>query len=122
MPDDHSSAKRRPARPVPLPVEFQLTTGEGRIPGWLTEITLAGALLEPDRGVELPVGIRLRLVVRVLGVDEPLLIRAQTRWDRRGSAGIQFFKLSERDVRVLMELIADAEKVTRNARPTRRLA
>jgi hypothetical protein len=105
-----------------LPVEIQLVGSEERTPGWLTELTLAGALVEPAKGNPLEIGNRLRLVIRVIGVEEPLVIRCIVRWDRRGVVGVQFFKLTERDIRVLMELIADAEASARNARPTRRIA
>ncbi|MBM4358376.1 MAG: PilZ domain-containing protein [Deltaproteobacteria bacterium] len=114
--------KRRPARPQPLPIEIQLVGSEEKIPAWLTELTLAGGLVEPAKGNPLEVGNRLRVVIRVIGVEEPVVIRCIIRWDRRGVAGVQFFKLSERDVRILMEIIADAEASARNARPTRRIA
>ena len=91
-----------------------------RTAGWLTEVTLAGGLLEPASGPALEAGARVRMFVRLLGFDEELVVRAIVRWDRRGAAGLQFFKLGERDVRLVMELIAAAESSARNAGPTRR--
>lgn len=115
------SGNRKPARPQPLPVEYQLVSGaKERVSGFLTEMTLASALLEPASGPALEVGTRLRLYVRLLGFDEEILVRSVVRWDRRGVAGLQFFKLGERDVQLLMELIAAAESSARSAGPTRR--
>ncbi len=118
--DSDLNSKRRPARPQPLPVEFQLVGNDDRLPGWLSEMTLAGALLEPARSGPLQPGARLRVFVRVLGIDEELQLRAVVRWERRLAVGLQFFKLSGRDVMLIMETIAAAESSARAAGPTRR--
>lgn len=101
-------------------MEFQRVGASDRTAGWVTEITLAGGLLEPASGPALEVGSRVRVFVRLLGFDEEIVVRSIVRWDRRGVAGLQFFKLGERDVRLFMELIAAAENSARNAGPTRR--
>ena len=113
-------SKRRPGRPQPLPVEFQVIGVDERSPGWLSEFTLAGAMLETSRGGSFELGTRLRIFMRVFGIDEEISLRSVVRWDRRTAVGVQFFRLGDREVHLLMEAIAAAESVARSAGPTRR--
>ena len=120
--DAGSNSKRLAARPQPLPVEYQNVGSDERLPGFLSEMTLAGAMLEPARGGPLELGARLRIFVRPLGIDDEFALRSVVRWERRTGSGVQFFKLGEREVHMLMELIAAAEAVARTSGPTRRTA
>lgn len=114
------STSRLPARPQPLPVEFQIVGSSERHAGWLSEFTLAGAILESTRKTPLPNGTRVRVFVQSMAFDGELSLRALMRWERRAANGVQFFRLTESDVQALMELIAAAESVARTAGPTRR--
>ncbi len=113
MSDEPVKPKRR-VRPDAIGVEYQLVGSEERIPATLGKITVAGGLLRSDRPLEL--GARMRIFIAgfeedvSLAQDEEIAVRAVTRWERQGTIGVQFWRSGEREVRILMEIIAAMEK------------
>jgi hypothetical protein len=118
--EPRTKIRRRPLRPQPMPVEFQIVGFEDRVPAAMSEITIGGALVKPEKGAVPESGKRMRLFVRMFGVDEEYVLRAIVRWERQGAVCVQFFKLGDREVYLLMELIAAAERAAKYAGPTRR--
>ncbi|MSP24203.1 MAG: hypothetical protein EXR75_03365 [Myxococcales bacterium] len=112
MSEESLKPKRR-VRADGIDVEYQVVGSEDRFAATLGKLTVSGGLMRPGRPLE--VGARIRVFIQPfdedvsIGADEELSLRAVTRWDRQGSIGLQFWRAGEREVRILMEIIAASE-------------
>lgn len=114
MAEARVSVRRRVRKLQPLPVEIQLVGGTERHAGTLTGLTLAGALIKTDQLPE--IGKRLRVFVWLIGVDEELVLRGIARWERGGSIGVQFWRLGDKEIYALMDILATIERATKLAK------
>jgi hypothetical protein len=116
MAEARVSVRRRVRKPQPLPVEFQLVGATERQAGTLTSLTLAGALIKSDLLPE--AGKRLRVFVLLIGAKEELSLRAIVRWERGGCFGVQFWRLGEKEIYVLMDILATMDRAVKLAAKT----
>lgn len=107
--EEDSYAERRKHRrdKVELPLEYRVGDGPRR-PASCGNMSLGGMFLTVDDPH--PKGTRLTLYLQLLGAAEEVVIPAVVRWNRPGGMGVQYVSLDQKQLYVLMDIMASADR------------